>query len=251
MTGQSDFHTALRDAARPIPPELLDSDNAPAGKRFNVYRNNVTVSLIEAIKDGFPATAKLVGDTNFSQIARQFVALHVPRSPLMFLYGDTFPVFLAGITPLAHLAWLPDVARLEWALRVAYHAADAAPIAPETLQSLTPQAFMAARFNFAPAVALLQSDYPVTQIRDYALGLGERPTGGPETVMIARPDFDATATPLPKPEAQLLTALLQGHPLSEALDHAPQADLATLLPLLLQQQALHSLTPEAPNDKTS
>lgn len=251
MTGQSDFHTALRDAARPIPPGLLSQGDGPAGKRFNVYRNNVTVSLIEAIKDGFPATGKLVGDTNFTQIARQFVARHAPRSPLMFLYGDTFPVFLAGIAPLSHLVWLPDVARLEWALRKAYHAADADPIASEALQSLTPQAFMAARFNFAPAVGLLRSDYPVTQIRDYALGLGNQPTGGPETVLIARPDYTPTATPLPEPEAQLLAALLRGQTLSDALDHAPHADFATLLPLLLQQQALHSLTPEAPNDKTS
>jgi hypothetical protein len=246
MTSQSEFHTALRDAAFPIPAGLLDKAKAPAGKRFNVYRNNVTVSLMEALSDGFPATARLVGEDNFTQIARQFVATHAPRSPLMFLYGDAFPAFLAGIEPLAHLAWLPDVARLEWALRVAYHAADAAPINPETLQSLTPEAFMAARFGFAPAVGLLQSQFPVTQIRAYAMDQGPQPTGGAETVLITRPDFDPTATPLSEPQAALMAALLDGHVLGEALERAPDADLSTLLPLLIQQQALHSLTSEAP-----
>ncbi|MGH1355551.1 MAG: HvfC/BufC family peptide modification chaperone [Thalassovita sp.] len=246
MTSQTEFHVALRDAALPIPLGLCDKMDAPAGKRFDVYRNNVAVSLMEAIAEGFPATARLVGDDNFTQIARQFVATHAPRSPLMFLYGDTFPGFLAGIKPLSHLAWLPDVARLEWALRVAYHAADAAPIAPETLQSLTPQVFMAARFVFAPAVSLLRSDYPVTQIRDYALAQGDQPSGGAETVLIARADYDPTATPLPDAQAQLMAALLDGRTLGDALERAPNADLSTLLPLLIQLQAIHSLTPEAP-----
>jgi hypothetical protein len=246
MTSQTEFHAALRDAATPIPMGLRNNAGTTAGKRFNVYRNNVMVSLIEALSDGFPATARLVGEENFNQIARQFVATHAPRSPLMFLYGDTFSAFLAGIEPLAHLAWLPDVARLEWALREAYHAADADPIAPETLQSLTPQAFMSARFGFAPAVRLLRSDFPVTQIRDYALGQGDQPTGGAETVLISRPDYDPTATPLSEHHARLMLALLDGSTLGAAMERAPDADLSALLPLLLQLQAIHSLDPEAP-----
>jgi hypothetical protein len=245
MTVQSEFHAALRDAAMPTPAGLLDKRSAPAGKRFDVYRNNVTVSLMEALKDGFPATARLLGEANFTQIARQFVSAHAPKSPLMFLYGDHFPKFLAGIEPLAHLRWLPDVARLEWALRQAYHAADATPIAAETLQALTPQNFMSARFVFAPAVQLLHTDHPATQIRDYALGHGPKPTGGPEAVLITRPEYDPAATPLPAPQAALLDALLDGLPLSQALDQAADADLSALLPLLLAQNALHSLIPEA------
>lgn len=246
MSAQSEFHTALRDAAMPIPAGLLDKVAAPAGKRFGVYRNNVTVSLMEAIKEGFPATARLLGEANFSQISRQFVGSNAPSSPLMFLYGETFPAFLAGIEPLSHLTWLPDVARLEWALRVAYHAADAAPIAPEALQTLTPEALLSARFSFAPAVQLLRFDHPATQIRDYALGHGTQPTGGAEAVLITRPEYDPVAAPVPTPQAALLTALMDGLPLAQALDSAPNADLSALLPLLLGQNALHSLTPEAP-----
>lgn len=241
MTSQSEFHSALRDAAHPIPLGLQDKGAAPAGKRFDVYRNNVAVSLSEALREGFPATARLLGEENFTQIARQFVTNHPPRSPLMFLYGDVFPEFLAGIAPLAHLPWLPDVARLEWALRCAYHAADADPIATETLQTLTPERFMAARFQFAPAVRLLRSLYPITEIRTYALNGGAQPQGAAEAVLITRAEYDPTLTVLPTAQANLLQALLNGQPLEEALETAPDGDLSALLPLLLQHGAVQSL----------
>ncbi|MDF1801862.1 DNA-binding domain-containing protein [Thalassovita sp.] len=241
MISQSEFHSALRDAARPIPEGLQDKGVAPAGKRFDVYRNNVAVSLSEALREGFPATARLLGEANFTQIARQFVACHAPRSPLMYLYGDSFPEFLAGIAPLAHLPWLSDVARLEWGMRCAYHAADAAPIATETLQSLTPEEFMTARFQFAPAVQLHRYDYPVASIRAYALNGGAQPQGAAEAVLITRAEFDPALTVLPPAQADLLQALLNGQPLGDALEPAPDADLSALLPLLLQHGALHSL----------
>lgn len=251
MSTQETFHAALRDATLPVPLGLWDREGAPAGKRFSVYRNNVTVSLIEALRDGFPTTACLLGDENFTAIARLFVDQHAPNSPLMFLYGSPFPAFLASIKPLAHLGYLPDVAQLEWEMRLAYHAADAAPITPETLQALTPDAFMAAQLIFAPAVRLVRSEFPIYDIRAYALKEGPAPKGAAQTVLITRPDYDPQLTPLEPHQADLMTALLAKEPLGNALEIAPNADLATLLPLLLQQNALHSLQQELPNAPSS
>jgi hypothetical protein len=44
MTGQTGFATALLDPARPAPEGLVNPFGGPAGKRFDVYRNNVAVS---------------------------------------------------------------------------------------------------------------------------------------------------------------------------------------------------------------
>lgn len=164
----------------------------------------------------------------------------------MFLYGREFPDFVAGIQPVAHLAWLPDVARLEWALRKAYHATDVVPVSSDELRTTSPEAFLKKRFLFAPAVQLLRSEFPVSQIRDYALGHAASPNGGPETLLITRPDYDPVATRLPNPQADLMNALLDNKPLGAALDEAPDADLSALLALLLQHNALHALTQETP-----
>lgn len=245
MSTQSLFHMALRDATQPVPFGLLNRWGDTAGKRFAVYRNNVAVSLRDALHEGYPATARLLGPQNFESVARGYVAEHAPTSPLMFLYGEQFAAYLAGIAPLAHLNYLPDVARLEWQLRMAYHAADAPPITEATLQMMTPDQLVSSKFRFAPAVSLLQSDTPVTQIRAYALGLADRPTGGPEHVLITRPDYDPVATPLPLHQATLILDLIKGHTLGEALDRTPDADLSALLTLLLSQNALHSFVTEA------
>jgi len=42
-----------------VPASLTDGSEQPAGKRFNVYRNNVIVSLKEALSESFPVVTKL------------------------------------------------------------------------------------------------------------------------------------------------------------------------------------------------
>ena len=59
---QSDFRAALLDSDRPVPDGLTDGDGHPTTRRFSVYRNNVTVALIDAMRAGFPVLVKLLGD---------------------------------------------------------------------------------------------------------------------------------------------------------------------------------------------
>ena len=54
FTTQSEFGAALFDPELAVPDSLRDGENQPAGKRFNVYRNNVIVSLKQALSQSFP-----------------------------------------------------------------------------------------------------------------------------------------------------------------------------------------------------
>ena len=80
---QSAFAEALLDPDRPLPAGIIDPDGAPAPKRFAVYRNNVTVSLIEALAAGFPVVQRIVGEEFFGAMACEFVRAHPPGSPLV------------------------------------------------------------------------------------------------------------------------------------------------------------------------
>lgn len=243
---QDIFRTALLDPSQPVPDGLNDGAARPAGRRFDVYRNNVAVSLTEAIRIGFPVITKLLGRKNIDGLAGIFLRAHPPSSPVMMLYGQAFPDFLAKTDQLAHLGYLGDVARLELAIRRAYHAADAAPIAPDTLAALTPDALMGATLQLAPAVQIVRSDWPIHGIwRFNTDDNAPKPTPGPQDVLITRPEFDPLVHLLPAGGAAWITALTKGQNIGTALETAladtPGFDLAAPLALLLQGGAVISL----------
>lgn len=244
MTGQTVFRAALLDAALPVPEGLTDAKGRPAGRRYAVYRNNVAVSLREALATGFPAVARLIGTENFNHVAGVFLRRSPPSSPLMMHYGDGFPAFLAAFKPLAHIGYLPDVARLELAQRRAYHAADSTAIDPASLVGLDEDRLMAARLTLAPAVQLLRSDWPVLSVYRYTMDPNQpKPQARAEDLVILRPDYDPELHLLPPGGAGFVAALTEGQTFGQALDKTPEDfDLPTTLSLLLSGKALTSLT---------
>ena len=241
--GQTQFHGALLDSAQPIPDGLTDGQGRPAGRRFSVYRNNVAVSLTDALEAGFPVISKLIGSENFRNIAGVFLRQHPPTSPMMSQYGAAFPDFLAGFEPLQKIGYLADVAQLEQALRVAYHAADGQPADASVLETLSPEAVSATTFTLAPAVRLLRFPWPVHAIWEYNMREGApKPQAGAQNILITRPEFDPQMTPVSDGTAAFTDALMQGQTLAEANEQGltadPEFDLSQALGLLLSEQAI-------------
>ncbi|WP_299687482.1 DNA-binding domain-containing protein [uncultured Tateyamaria sp.] len=246
-TRQSQFRAALLDPAAPVPDGLTDGAGAPTVKRFDVYRNNVTVALIDALRTAFPVLRKLLGDANFDPLARVYARAHPPRSPLMMHYGQDMPAFLDGFAPLKHLGYLPDVARLELALRRSYHAADSAALDAQVLAACPPETLMGSCLQLAPAVQLIPSPWPLFDIWRYNTVAGApKPQATAQSVLITRAGFDPEPHALTAAQYAWLHACQTGANLTEAQDSAsatdPAFDLAPLLGLLLQHGALTTLT---------
>lgn len=239
---QTTFHTALLDPAEAVPQGLSDGLGQPAGSRFSVYRNNVAVSLTEALELSFPAIVKLLGADNFKSIAGIFLRKHPPETPIMMQYGATFPDFLQGFEPLTHIGYLPDVARLEQAIRVSYHAADTDPINPEALQALPPDALAAARLQLAPSLLLVRSPWPIHAIWAFNMEDGPKPEAQAQNVIILRPEFDPGLTPVTDGTATFIAALQADTTLAEASQNAvdtdAEFDLSQALGVLLSGQAI-------------
>ncbi|MDG1118203.1 MAG: DNA-binding domain-containing protein [Flavimaricola sp.] len=239
---QADFTAALLDPTRAAPPGLSDGAGRPAGKRYDVYRNNVVVALSDALETAFPVIRKLLGDQFFRAMAGVYVRAHPPASPLMMHYGADFPTFLAGFPPAQGLPYLPDVARVELALRRAYHAADAAPIAATALAEVPPDRLGDIRLSFAPAVSLIPSDYPIHGIWTANAMGGPNPKPVAESALVARPGLDPSLSLITPGTLPVLTALMSGATLGDALDLAGDGfDLSALLSLLLSQGAITAL----------
>jgi hypothetical protein len=245
---QTTFHAALLDPSAAIPEGLLDADAQPAGRRFSVYRNNVAVSLTEAMHQAFPVITKLLGPQNMDGLSGIFLRKHPPASPLMMFYGEAFPDFLSGMEQLSHLGYLPDVARLELALRRSYHAADSTPAPAEAL-AVPPEDIMRARLGFAPSMQVLDSDWPIFSVwRFNTEEDAPKPTPGPEAVLITRPEYDPAPHLLSEGGAHWLAGLQAGQTIGDAFEKTaakfPDFDLGATLALLLQGGAITSVTIE-------
>lgn len=242
---QAAFAAALLAPDRPLPPGLVDPRGRPSKARFDVYRNNVTASLLRVLQAAFPVTQRLVGAEFFAAMAVEFLRAHPPRSRMMMLYGADFPAFLAGFPPVAHLGYLADVARIEQALRESYHAADAVPLGAERLAAVPPEAFLAARLTFAPSLRLIRSDWPalsIWQANQSAAG-GALAAVGAESLVILRQDFDPAPHALTPGMADILACLLRGQPVGLAMEAAHgESDLNDLLTLLMRHGAVEDLT---------
>ncbi len=242
---QEQFAAAILNPELSVPEGLLQPDGSPATRRFNVYRNNVIVSLVDAIADGFPVVRKLVGDEFFRFMARRYVAANPPRSPLLFLYGQSFPKFVAEFSAADSVPYLADVARLEWARREAYHAADALPRDAGCLAGFGADEFPLLAFDLIPSTRILESRFPVQSIWLANVGTGttEMPDSG-EDVLVARPEMEIEMRRLPPGGARFINALLDGTELGRAASLAELAEgfeLSSNITIMLQARLIQNV----------
>jgi len=127
------FATGLFDPSRDTPSAVAGPQGHAAAKRYNVYRNNVTVSLIETLAAIYPAVQRITGADFFRAMARSHIRATPPTSPLLFDYGRDFPAFIQQWEYAQSMPWLADTARLERAWLDAYHAADVEPLSSDAL----------------------------------------------------------------------------------------------------------------------
>ena len=136
---------------------------APSGG-LDVYRNNVLGNYSSALRDVYPAIATLVGENFFDRVAREYALRYPSRSGDLHDFGETFGEFLRLWEPAAHLDYLHDVAKLEWAMHRVFHAADAEPLDLRALAGVPPESLCELRFELNPAARLIASTYPLLRI---------------------------------------------------------------------------------------
>jgi hypothetical protein len=219
---QEAFRKAVLDPATAMPRGLAAYNGVPPSRRFDVYRNNVTLGLVGALESRFPASIVLVGAEFFRGLATIFVRAHPPRSPLLLNYGDDLPGFVEGFEPAKDVPYLADVMRLEIARSQAYHAADAEPASLTALSALEPEQLSEVKAVFHPAARLLRSCYPVATIWQMNSGGEIRPIEDwhGEDVLVTRPRLDVQVQILPPGGYAFLAALEAGELLGVAAETA-------------------------------
>lgn len=256
---QQDFAAALLDPQRATPRGLRAWNGSDPTARLAVYRNNVVSSLVDALAVTFPVVQQLVGEEFFRAMAGVFVRAAPPRSRVLAHYGLGFPSFIASFAPSQGLTYLADVARLEVARVMAYHAADAEPVSDEmvSLALGSGERMGELRLVLHPSVHTLCSPHAVVTLwaahqSDEDGEIGPVDVDMPESALILRAGFDVLVLPVPRGTVDFVEAIRAGLNLGDAASQAasqaasraaptePGFDLTATLTALLAHGALSS-----------
>ena len=224
---------------------VLGRSTAPAalagwvrdGPRFSrgllTYQANAGALAERALAAAYPVTAQLLGAESFARLARALWQQQPPTQGDVATWGAGLADFLANADGLAGEPYLPDVARLEWAVHAAAGAANAEAKAGafDRLADTDPAALW---LRPRPGTALLQSVHPVVSIwlahqaaaaplpsaADRFAGVRVALAGGQaEVALVWRQGWSVHVAALDADDAAFTHKLLQGHALGEALIH--------------------------------
>jgi len=231
-------------AGAPVDGLLADSpDGAPP--LISAYRHAYAARLTEALQDNFEILARAMGDEAFTALAAAYRRAHPSTEPSIRWFGHRLAGFMAGCiaaddddarsTLVPHPAFV-DLARMDWALRSAFDAADGPALDRAALAGLAPEAFAALRFSLHASVRLQPLDWAVEAAwrllreHDPAAGGDEPDLPAPEplphTLLVWRRGLDTLWRSLDETEARLLQAVADGESFATLCEHAAACSAA-------------------------
>lgn len=245
MPGHPEFTTAFDASLKgaPLPFGVTAMSVEEVEQRFAVYRNNVAVSLTEALAKRFPVIQRLVGEAFFAAMARVYAETHRPKSPVLLEWGDSFPQFLKGFPPLSGYPYMAEVARIEYARGIAFHAADARSASADSFVGANPSQL---RLRLHPSVQVLRLDHPAVSIwqRNQPGAAQEKLTlAGSEIALVMRdPYFNVPVHAITEGDAVMMDHIRLGASLTAAAELAqwaqPSHDPQPLILCLIHSGAI-------------
>lgn len=228
---------------------------APGGgpAAIGTYQMAHGLRLAGALRDNFEMLAQALGDDGFTALATAYLQAHAPSQPSIRWFGDQLACFMDrcvaadnGLVPHPALA---DLARMDWALRGAFDAADALAIKRDALAALAADAWPALRLQLHPSVQRVALQWAVEAawqtLRAASTGSEPdlpAPRHQPHTLLVWRQGLETHWRSLAAAEATLLQAVADGQTFeawcAQAAALVSSADAAVPLVVGLLQQWL-------------
>lgn len=135
-----------------------DSLSVPQGtsaeSRLAVYQNAYEIRLVNILGEDYDTLWTFVGDATFHELATGYLRDNPSTSRNARWVGHEFPSYLARHPIGAQVAVLPELARIERAIRDAFDAPDAPVAAPEDLATIADHVETAV-FTLHPGLTLI------------------------------------------------------------------------------------------------
>ena len=123
---------------------------------LRIYRQAYVGRLVAALRDNFGVLPRVLGDDAFDALALAYIEAHPSRHPSIRWFGHRLAAFMAERDDLVPHPALTDLARMEWALRTAFDAADGSPVGTLALAGVAADTWPTLVFDALPSVQLFE-----------------------------------------------------------------------------------------------
>jgi len=229
--GDVDDALASAGAASLVAPErvgdvVLPSASLTPAARVGVYQEMYLLRMEEALETDYPALAHFLGPRKWKDLVSSYVEAHPSRSYTLNVLGRHLADHLGNRAGLRHAGFCVDLARLEWAVTEAFDAPETKGLGEAEIAAMPPEAWEQARLVPAAAVRLLALRHNAGEYLDSMKGDAHdhpRPRRRPEWIAVSRRDYAVYRLGLGRTAFRLLTELVEGRPVGEAVERCLRA----------------------------
>jgi len=198
--------------------EILKAQRGtPGEERLHVYAEGYLVRIREALAEVYEAVRQVLGKQAFARLAAEYASAYPSHDYNLSLAGRHVPAFLRNSSLTQQLPFLPDLARLEWAICHAFHAFEKPSLDLVSVGSLSIDAWEQIRLVFQPSMGLVASSWPILDIwesrKQSRKAVNIDVVDRPQRVLIFRDGLQVRCEGLDELQYQVLDGLVAGQTL--------------------------------------
>ena len=216
---QESFQRYVLDGDAAIAAAIAGPDDAFRAVRLGIYRDAYRLRLSEVLGNDFEALKAFVGVEAFDDLARAYVEANPSTFRNVRWFGGRFAHFLRDHEASRGRPVLAELAGFEWALGLAFDAADEAALDFRSLAAVPGVDWPDLAFTGHPSLHVLRLNWNVAEIWRAAQDRAPLPRASalesPATTVIWRRELRTYFRPLAEDEARMLEAVMRGATFSE------------------------------------
>lgn len=149
------FQEHILNAGGDMATVVVGTARVPIETRLAIYSDAYRARLEEALQNNYPELAKLLGNEQFHGVAGLYIGRHASAHFSIRWYGDRLSGLLTAAEPYRGRPLLAELAAWEWAMTLAFDAADVPVLDKEMLSTVAPEEWAALKFKPHPSLQLL------------------------------------------------------------------------------------------------
>ncbi len=208
--------TLLRSMLHPSLASLDDirgNSAVDTSSRLAIYQQGYRMRLCDALSTEFPGL-RLMARRNFQAMLDAYIDAQPSSHFNIRWHGAGMASFLAHVSPWRENSALAEMAQLDWAISIAFDAADESTLAASDLSAVSGEAWGALRLYPQAHLQIVSSGHNIDAFRRAADRGAQSPRlrqlAKPRHLLVWRHLLDVRYRPIPPDEQAVLEAAMRG-----------------------------------------